>query len=346
MIELPGTMMWLMPNTVTRARRNELLLFIEVSTRISVKSYPPMRILILLLILSASNLYAADPEIEIVSGSEFVFDLNGSRVKIEIRDVVLRGKKEMLLDWVVDSAKTVENYYGQFPVKTVRINLQVTDGHAVRFGQAFGGKSPYLRIVVGENVNPEMLRKDWILVHEMVHLAMANVPRSNRWLLEGLATYVESIARAQRGRLSEDFVWNGFILRMPQGLPESGDKGLDHTPTWGRTYWGGALFCLLADIEIRKLSDNRLSLQDALRGILKDGYSMHADTNVMQIFESGDRATGIPVLVPLYDKMRADPYPIDLEALWKALGVEMKDQQVKYDDSAPMSNIRRQLFKS
>jgi hypothetical protein len=174
---------------------------------------------------------------------------------------------------------------------------------------------------------------------------MANVPRSNRWLLEGLATYVESIARAQQGELSEDFVWNGFINRMPQGLPAVGDAGLDHTPTWGRTYWGGAMFCLLADIEIRKLTDNRMSLQDALRGILKDGYSMQADTTAMQVFKSGDTATGVPVLVSLYEKMRADPVPVDLDALWVSLGVSLQNDLVIYKADAPLAYVREQLLR-
>ena len=178
-----------------------------------------IRILIMLLALSG-NLYAADPQIETFSDTEFAFDLDGSRISIEIRDRVLREKKDMLLDWVLYSAKTVHHYYARFPVQSVHIKLQVTGGYAVRFGQAFGGDSPSLRVVIGEDINPAMLRKDWILVHEMVHLAMADVPQSQRWLLEGLATYVESIARAQRGHLSEEFVWNGFINRMPQGLPK------------------------------------------------------------------------------------------------------------------------------
>ena len=58
---------------------------------------------------------------------------------------------------------------------------------------------------------------------------------------------------------------------MPKGLPAAGDRGLDYTPTWGRTYWGGALFCLLADIDIRKRTSNRFGLQDALRAIVAAG---------------------------------------------------------------------------
>jgi len=309
-----------------------------------------LRILLMLLAFSGS-LYAAvpdgaEPKIETLGDGEFAFDLDGSRISIEIRDRVLREKQDILLDWVLYSAKTVLHYYDQFPVKSVHINLMVTDGQAVRFGRAFGGESPFLRINVGENINPEMLRRDWILVHEMVHLAMANVPQSHAWLLEGLATYVESIARAQRGHLNEDRIWRYFIERMPQGLPKEGDRGLDHTPTWGRTYWGGAIFCLLADIEIRKLTDNSKSLREALRGVLDAGLSMHADTSAMQVFEAADRAIGVAVLVPLYQKMKADPYPIDLDALWASLGVTIEGQRVIYNDQAPMAHIRKRLLKS
>jgi len=44
--------------------------------------------------------------------------------------------------------------------------------------------------------------------------------------------------------------------------------------------------------------------------------------------------------------MRADPYPIDLDALWASLGVTLQGQKVIYDDQAPMAHIRKQLLKS
>jgi hypothetical protein len=309
-----------------------------------------LRIAIMLLAIAgtlhAGSSYAASPQIETLSESEWSFTLGDSHISVEIRDRVLRGKKDVLLEWIVYSAETVSQYYGRFPVDNVFIKVQVTDGDAVRFGQAFGGESPFVRVVVGEQVTVETLRKDWIIVHEMVHLAMADVPQANRWWLEGLATYVESIARAQSGHLKEDFVWNGFYHRMPQGLPKIGDRGLDQTPTWGRTYWGGAMFCLLADIEIRKLTDNRKSLRDALRGILQDGYSMQASATPTQIFESADRATGVAVLVPLYQKMRTDPFPVDLDKLWQELGINVENDAIIYNNEAPLAPIREALLKS
>jgi len=293
---------------------------------------------------ASSGTEIATVDRHLIDKNNFSLIIDNAELNVTIRDRVLLTKKDILLEWVSYSAQAVQHYYGQFPVDRVRINMEVTDGNRVRFGQAFGGSSPSVRIVVGEDITPEVLRRDWIMVHEMVHLAMADVPRSNRWLLEGLATYVESIARAQLGQLSEDFVWNGFVGRMHQGLPKHGDRGLDHTPTWGRTYWGGAMFCMLADVEIRKLSNNQKSLRDALRGILEDGYSMKASATAKQIFESGDRATGFPVLVNLYNKMRAEPEPQSLDTVWTSLGLSLDNGDVMYNDKASLAYVRQQML--
>jgi hypothetical protein len=88
-----------------------------------------------------------------------------------------------------------------------------------------------------------------------------------------------------------------------------------------------------------------MSLRDALRGILSDGYSMKSGATPMQIFKSGDAATGVPVLVDLYQKMRADPMLVDLQALWFDLGVDLKNDQVVYNAEAPLAHIRKQMLK-
>src|ERR1700691_4058468 len=89
---------------------------------------------------------------------------------------------------------------------------------------------------------------------------------------------------------------------------------LDNTHTWGRTYWGGALFCLMADIEIHQRTNNRYGLQDALRGIVRAGGNMEHDWPLVRALKAGDEATGVPVLIELYDQMKATPITPDLPA--------------------------------
>ena len=160
------------------------------------------------------------------------------------------------------------------------------------------------------------------MTHEMVHLAFPSVAEQHHWIEEGLATYVEPVARVRAGELTAPRIWGDMLDGMPQGLPQAGDRGLDHTATWGRTYWGGALFCLLADIEIRERTNNRKGLEDALRGILDAGGSIETEGELTQILDTADAAIGVSVMHPLYDRMKATPVPVDLANLWRQLGVK------------------------
>ncbi len=42
------------------------------------------------------------------------------------------------------------------------------------------------------------------------------------------------MARARAGLLKPQRVWGDLVEGLPQGQPEAGDQGLDHTHTWGR----------------------------------------------------------------------------------------------------------------
>src|SRR5260370_34054568 len=142
------------------------------------------------------------------------------------------------------------------------------------------------------------------MTHEMVHLALPSLTPEHHWLEEGIATYVEPIARAEAGNLDVQTVWRELVEGLPNGLPQPGDKGLDNTHTWGRTYWGGALFCLLADVEIRRQTNNQKGLEDALRGILNAGGDIRKDWTLEDALKAGDRAAGVDVLVKQYEKMK------------------------------------------
>jgi hypothetical protein len=228
-------------------------------------------------------------------------------------------------------------------VPHLELRIRPFDGQGVRGGQTFSTHGGFIRIAVGNETTEEDLASDWMLTHEMVHLTFPSVPDEHHWIEEGIATYVEPVARIQAGQFSVARMWFEVVRDLPKGLPQSGDKGLDHTHTWGRTYWGGALFCFLADLEIRKQTQNKMGLQDALRGILNAGGDMREDWELEKAFKAGDRAVGVDVLMKLYSQMRDNPLDVDLSALWKQLGIRQGDGAAQFDDGAPLAAIRKSI---
>jgi predicted metalloprotease with PDZ domain len=127
---------------------------------------------------------------------------------------------------------------------------------------------------------------------------------------------------------------------MPKGLPQAGDEGLDNTDTWGRKYWGGAMFCLMADIEIRRATGNRLGLQDAMRGVIAAGGNHEVDWPIERILATADKAVGLQVLTRLHSEWGGKPVAPDLSALWRDLGLRSQNGSFGFDDTAPLAAIR------
>lgn len=269
------------------------------------------------------------------------YEVGKSRINIHVEEGTLAVSNQDLMQWVHWASDSVATYYGRYPVPTVELRIVPAPGRGVRggktFGESYGGS---IRIHVGSDTIMAGLQSDWMLTHEMVHLSFPSVTYEHHWIEEGIATYVEPIARVRAGHLDVHQMWFELVRDLHQGLPEAGDKGLDHTHTWARTYWGGALFCFLADVEIHKQTNNRKGLDDALRGILDAGGDIRRDWKLTDALRTGDQAVGVSVLIPLYDKMKDRPYEVDLDAMWKQLGVECTGNIAQFNDSAPLAKLR------
>jgi predicted metalloprotease with PDZ domain len=270
-------------------------------------------------------------------------DTGGGALDVALAPGDFAAGESTVLDWIRTCAGIVASYYGRFPVERALLIVLPSKGGRFGYGKTLGNGGASIVLPIGRETTRRALDDDWMLVHEMIHLAFPSVPRQHLWLEEGIATYVEPIARARAGRLSPETVWTGLVRGLPNGLPEPGDRGLDNTHTWGRTYWGGALFCLLADLEIRERTQNRRSLDDALRAILWHGGNISVRWELARALDEGDRATGVPVLADLHRRMGQAPYPVDLPALWKRLGVKLTGNRLVFDDSAPLAAVRRSM---
>lgn len=254
--------------------------------------------------------------------------------------------KAEIFSWIDKSARAIASYYGHFPAQPAKLLIVPVDGIGAQQGQSFGYGGAAIRILLGRDTPREYFDRDWVMVHEMVHTTFPDVDERYAWLQEGLATYIEPIARAETGDLSVARVWQDLVENLPQGQPRAGDMGLDNTHTWGRTYWGGALFWLTADIEILKRTNGRRGLKDALRAVNKSGGTYAADWPLKKILETADAGTGTQVLIELYAKMSRAPVTTDLDALWASLGISMKGGIIRFDDAAPLAAIRKAIVEA
>ncbi len=292
---------------------------------------PPSAVLLLLALLvlltgfldpvAGQALHRKAPQNE--APQNVVLRVPGGKIDVTLPEEKLKVSRQDLLNWVRSAADAVSHYYGRFPVPHLTLKVRSDASSRVHHGVTYPKDGGLILITVGRDADINELKTDWTLTHEMVHLAFPSMEDNHHWIEEGLSTYVEPVARAQVGQIPVTEAWRQFI--------------------WGRTYWGGAMFCLVADVRIRERTKNRKGLQDALRGILNSGGDITQDWDIEKALARGDRATGTNVLRTLYREMRDKPAPVDLDQLWRKLGLDLKDRIVTFDDKASEANIRRAI---
>jgi hypothetical protein len=252
------------------------------------------------------------------------------------------------LAWVKSATSSLAAYYGVFRVPHTLVVIAPGErGGTSTRGETLGEGGPSVVVRAANGFTRASIHDDWVLTHELIHVTLPTLGRAHAWLEEGVATYVEPIVRARVGLVTPEQFWRDLVEGLPQGLPEAGDQGLERTHTWGRTYWGGALFCFLADVRIRERTGGARSFDDVLRAFVRMGADTESLWEITRFIEAGDRATGTTVLSELYREMALAPGTVDLGSLWTKLGVHASSRARNanganaFDDAAPWAAIRR-----
>lgn len=226
-----------------------------------------------------------------------------------------------ILRWIEDSANQVAGYFGGFPARHAMLAVVPASGAKVRFGRVVAGGGPSILLQLGTDSTREALHDDWVLIHELSHVAGPFLADRGGWFMEGMATYVEPIIRARAGWRTPESVWREYRGGMARG-------GM---------YWGGASFMLMADLEIRRRSEGRRGLEDCLADVLWRHGNATLRWRTDQMIAACDAATGFPVMAELDARYRRGAAPFDLEKLWADLGVE-SDGTLRMD--APLARYR------
>jgi hypothetical protein len=269
----------------------------------------------------------------------------GATMRLALLGAPLTMGDDAVTGWVAGAAGCVATLYGRFPVDATVFVLPVRGADELVFGRVMSLAGASVALLFGTEARAGSSHDDWVAVHELFHLGTPTFVGEGHWLEEGLATYYEPVLRERARWMDEAALWRHFAREMPRGLRKDGSPpALEDRDDIDSTYWGGALFALLADVRIRAATGSARSLDDVLRASLaRLGDATHAAT-VAEFLRLGDEVTGTRVLADLYARDAVAGEPVDLDALWRSLGVvRQADGAVALRDDAPLSAVRRAI---
>ncbi|HEY0796641.1 MAG TPA: hypothetical protein VGD64_12760 [Acidisarcina sp.] len=125
--------------------------------------------------------------------------VGGSTIQVDFGPGDLDLGRDEVVRWISTAGSAVATYVGKFPVARARILvIPIAGERGVLTGTTWGdvGGSPaFSRMRLGQHTTAEDLTNDWTMTHELVHMAFPSLSDEHHWLEEGLATYIEPIAR-------------------------------------------------------------------------------------------------------------------------------------------------------
>ena len=271
-------------------------------------------------------------------------DIDGARLDVTQLDGATDQSFDALNVWIATSARAVHDFYRAFPVPHASITVIPTPRRdSVVYGKVLPESEPGVALVVGQHASRKALYSDWILVHELFHLGFPSFYEEGKWLDEGLATYYEPIIRVRAGLYTETELWDELSSSMPQGLPAFTQIGLEQANDFRGVYWGGAIACLVADVEARK-RDSKRGLEVGLRALREAGGNASEVWDLSDAIRTVDQALGAPTLAPIAKGHAARGSAFDLAGLFVALGVNRDAHgAVQLSDMAPLAAVRRAI---
>ncbi|MDQ3264781.1 MAG: hypothetical protein M3Y59_14115 [Myxococcota bacterium] len=270
--------------------------------------------------------------------------LEGARLELRVIDLPTTLGDVAVCDWVAQAAAEVLTVRQRFPYERVAVTVvTVASSEASPFGMLMWSEPPSVVLLAGRSAGTGQLRRDWVAVHELLHLIHPTFLRRGTWLSEGLATYYTEVARMRSGRFTQAAGWAELVTGFQRGAAQGGPRTVTELASQGGGYlgyyWGGAAILLELDVAIRRASGEARSLDSALELLGQGGF-----TATLEEFGAAvDEAAGQPLWEQLTRQRLSQPPGAGTEALLRQLGVLPAGASVTFDDQAPLAAIRRAL---
>ncbi len=264
---------------------------------------------------------------------------------------VLQGMPAQTRPWIVSwlqaASSAVGAQIGRFPVPHAQIIIVPVFRPGMHFGFGDTGRSGGVSIAffMPADVSEQALRDDWVAVHEFCHLTLPYVDRNDAWLSEGMATYLQEVARARAGLISAQAAWQSIYDGSQYGREAidtlaAETRNMPVLHNYKRVYWGGAILMLSADVELRRRTQGKVSLFDVLAQLSAEPKEILRYYRAVDLLARMDAIAGVPVFSETAARYLNAPKFPDLDELYPALGLVPEGAGLRVLAQAPLAWAR------
>lgn len=282
-------------------------------------------------------------------------ELQGGELSIALLRPTGTIDSAAIVDWVHDTASNVTLAYGRFPNPSPQV-VVLPVGHngwqsdsPVPFGRVLRDGGEAIELYVNERRPIEDFYDDWTATHEFSHLMLPFLRSSHRWISEGFAQYYQNVLLTRAGQYDERRAWQKLHDGFERGRNSRPELSPNQAARRGvgeatmKIYWSGAIIALMADVELRRRSGGRESLDSVLEQLQGCCLPSAHRWSGPELFGKLDGFVEAPVFMPLYRKYAdASGFP-RFEDTLERLGVTISEGTVRLSNDAEFAGIRRAI---
>lgn len=279
-------------------------------------------------------------------------DVPGATLRVALPTTTGHVDLEPFLPWVSATAASIAGAYGRFPNPDANVLLLPVGNRgwdsdsAVSFGRVVRDGGETIELMINQNQPVTNYYAEWTPVHEFSHLLLPYLDREQRWISEGFAQYYQNVFLARAGQHSTADAWQKIFEGLERGresAPGMSPNAAARAPmrdTRMKVYWSGAALALMADVQLRRQSGGRESLDTVLGQLqaccLPSAYSWSG----IELFRKLDEFVDAPLFAALYRQYAdAASFP-DARPLLSDLGISLVDGSVQLDPAAALADVR------
>jgi len=293
-----------------------------------------------------------------------VIDLPGAQMRVALIDgPAQRLDAAKIVSWLRAAAHDVADVYGRFPNPAPQVIVQPSQargwasqdwgggGSAIPFGYVTRDGGEAVRFFVDVDRPLVDYLGDWTATHEFSHLLLPYIRSREKWISEGFASYYQNVLLARRGVYTEQEGWRRLhsafekarAIRNPPTLDGISDRPFREVRML--LYWSGAAVALMADAELRRLSDSAESLDTVLARLQACCLPSERTWTGEEFFTMLDELSKYPVFEDLFERYAYKRGMPPLESLYMRLGLVVTgSSSVALTDEAPDFRVRAAIM--